>query len=152
MKLLSPNHRGTRCQCRCPGTPAPAARPRFSPTLNPSGFIRFSKTPVSIRSVRWVSSSSSSVSSSRRALCALGVTSRCPLLYGYRFSTTTDSSVRWTTRFARSSAPAAARQMKQSSPAAGLSFGAVMYASRHGAHSLSTSDLIVSVGKVSRPD
>ena len=37
MKFVSPPHRGTTCQWRCSGMPAPATRPRFSPTLNPWG-------------------------------------------------------------------------------------------------------------------
>ena len=37
MKFVSPIQRGTMCQWRWPGTPAPAARPRFNPMLNPCG-------------------------------------------------------------------------------------------------------------------
>src|ERR1700756_3269141 len=37
MKFESPNHRGSMCKCRCPATPAPAARPRFMPRFIPSG-------------------------------------------------------------------------------------------------------------------
>ena len=37
--------------------PGPGDRPRFSPTLNPSGFIRFSSTPIICRSTRCRSSS-----------------------------------------------------------------------------------------------
>ena len=35
MKLVSPLQRGTTCMCTCSSIPAPAARPRFQPTLNP---------------------------------------------------------------------------------------------------------------------
>ena len=35
MKLVSPFHRGTTCQWTCSAIPAPAARPRFIPTLWP---------------------------------------------------------------------------------------------------------------------
>src|SRR5699024_3620426 len=38
MKLASPIHRGTTCWCRCSYREPPAALPRFSPTLNESGF------------------------------------------------------------------------------------------------------------------
>ena len=37
MKLVSPPQRGTTCMCRCPAMPAPAASPRFMPTLKPCG-------------------------------------------------------------------------------------------------------------------
>ena len=37
MKLVSPFHRGTRCQCRWSAKPAPAAAPRLRPTFMPSG-------------------------------------------------------------------------------------------------------------------
>ena len=37
MKLVSPLQRGSTCTCRWPGTPAPAARPRLTPTFTPSG-------------------------------------------------------------------------------------------------------------------
>ncbi len=37
MKLVSPDHRGSTCMCRCDGMPAPAARPRLAPMLMPSG-------------------------------------------------------------------------------------------------------------------
>lgn len=33
MKLVSPCQRGTMCQCRWPGNPAPAASPRLTPML-----------------------------------------------------------------------------------------------------------------------
>src|SRR5207249_9702506 len=39
MKFVSPFQRGTTCQCRWPGTPAPATRPRLRPTLKPSGAL-----------------------------------------------------------------------------------------------------------------
>src|SRR5688572_5019 len=39
MKLVSPPHRGTAWRWRCPGTPAPASRPRLAPTLKPSGWL-----------------------------------------------------------------------------------------------------------------
>src|SRR5690606_21933307 len=35
MKLVSPPHRGTTCWCRWAAMPAPAATPRFMPTLKP---------------------------------------------------------------------------------------------------------------------
>src|SRR5690606_21135912 len=35
MKLVSPPHRGTTCWCRWAAIPAPAASPRFMPTLKP---------------------------------------------------------------------------------------------------------------------
>ena len=44
MKFVSPIQRGTMCQWRWPGTPAPAARPRFRPMLNPCGCITFSSS------------------------------------------------------------------------------------------------------------
>ncbi len=37
MKLVSPDHRGRTWRWRCPGIPAPAARPRLAPMLMPSG-------------------------------------------------------------------------------------------------------------------
>src|SRR4029453_3471445 len=37
MKLVSPTHRGTTWTWRWPGTPAPPARPRFTPMFIPSG-------------------------------------------------------------------------------------------------------------------
>ncbi len=37
MKLVSPFQRGTQCMWKCPGTPAPALRPRLAPTFSPSG-------------------------------------------------------------------------------------------------------------------
>src|SRR5439155_1321502 len=33
MKLVSPSQRGTTCQCKWPGKPAPAARPTLTPRL-----------------------------------------------------------------------------------------------------------------------
>ena len=36
MKLVSPNHRGTMCMCRCSSRPAPAARPRTHPIVLPT--------------------------------------------------------------------------------------------------------------------
>ena len=35
MKFVSPFQRGTMCQCRWPGSPAPATRPTFKPMLKP---------------------------------------------------------------------------------------------------------------------
>src|SRR5262245_10374455 len=46
MKLVSPFQRGTMCQWRWPGRPAPATRPRLRPTLKPSGFISCSSRPT----------------------------------------------------------------------------------------------------------
>ena len=40
MKFVSPLQRGTMCQCRWPGTPAPATWPRFKPTLKPCSIHR----------------------------------------------------------------------------------------------------------------
>src|SRR6266487_4272402 len=39
MKLVSPLQRGTRCRWRCSTMPAPAALPRLTPMLKPSGFM-----------------------------------------------------------------------------------------------------------------
>ena len=46
MKLVSPCQRGTRCQCKWPGRPAPATRPKFNPMLKPSASISVSIEPV----------------------------------------------------------------------------------------------------------
>ena len=109
MKLVSPFQRGTMCQCRWPGTPAPATRPRFSPTLKPvrrSSASRMMPThlPHDVLQVEQFVV----VEFVELPLVGRGQTSRWPLLYGKRLSTTTDSAVRWTTRFARSSGPASA--------------------------------------------
>ena len=37
MKFVSPDHRGRTWRWRCPGIPAPAARPRLAPMFTPSG-------------------------------------------------------------------------------------------------------------------
>ena len=49
MKFVSPTQRGSTCTWRCPGTPAPAARPRFMPTLTPSGWYAASTARVASR-------------------------------------------------------------------------------------------------------
>jgi len=59
MKLASPDQRGTTCMCRCSASEPPAGRPRFSPTLNPSG----RETAFITRIERWVKSISSADSS-----------------------------------------------------------------------------------------
>jgi len=58
MKLESPGHRGTRCQCKCPGTPAPAAAPRLRPMLKPEAWIASRNNCVN--EVNWPSESSRS--------------------------------------------------------------------------------------------
>ena len=89
MKLVSPFQRGTTCTCRWSGTPAPAGLPRFMPMLNASGAVdRSSAADAALRHVhqaRWPAR----VQARRNRRCAAyGATSRCPLLYGYRFSST----------------------------------------------------------------
>ena len=37
MKFVSPLHRGTTCQCRCPGMPAPAIAPEVQSHVEPGG-------------------------------------------------------------------------------------------------------------------
>ena len=44
MKLESPSQRGSACMCRCAAIPAPAAWPRFSPMLIPSGVYTWRRT------------------------------------------------------------------------------------------------------------
>ncbi|MFM8704233.1 MAG: hypothetical protein ACKOHG_10300 [Planctomycetia bacterium] len=45
MKFTSPCQRGTMCQWRWPGSPAPATDPRFNPMLNPCACIDDSMMP-----------------------------------------------------------------------------------------------------------
>ena len=102
MKFVSPFQRGTRCQCKCPGTPAPATRPKLTPILNPSADMRLRNSRVMSCRACIPSSNSSLSRSSRFALCAKGATSRCPLLYGYRLSMVRVRFPRATTRFSES--------------------------------------------------
>ena len=95
MKFVSPPQRGTTCQCRCPGIPAPATRPRFSPTLNPCGCRGRRAAPGRDRcSSDAISAFSSAVSSSSSPTWRTGSTSRCPGLYGYLARVTNAGSPR----------------------------------------------------------
>ena len=51
MKFVSPSQRGTTCQWRCPGSPAPAAFPWFRPILYPCGRSIRSSTAIARRTV-----------------------------------------------------------------------------------------------------
>src|SRR5215471_88725 len=85
MKFESPYQRGSICRCKCPNTPATAARPRFIPRFTPSGWYSLRNT-FSIRCATCIISAS--VPSSHKcnsATCAYGTIITCPEVYGKRF-------------------------------------------------------------------
>ena len=47
MKFVSPFQRGTMCQCKWPGRPAPATRPRFKPDVEALGIEQFASRQTS---------------------------------------------------------------------------------------------------------
>src|SRR5919109_4525659 len=114
--------------------PAPAIRPRFIPRLNPCGSDSSRRARTERWSSRCSSRLSSSVSSSSSPTWRLGITIRCPGLYGYLFNTTNASSERASTR--SESSPSRRRQRTQPAPS-GSSLFAWMYSIRQGLQSVS---------------
>ena len=133
MKLVSPDQRGTMCQCRWPGKPAPATRPRFRPMLKPSGFIRSRRRRP--RRVSWLLASRGSRRRRARAIPLVAVRGDQQMAVVVRKAIEDDDRL--------AAAPGnevfavvalgQARQMKQGSCSAG-GLAEVTYERRHGAH------------------
>src|SRR6476619_623244 len=132
MKFVSPPHRGTTCQCRCSGMPAPATWPRFSPMLNPCG----SDASRRAWTHRWRNAAIAAFSSVPRSAnsptCRVGSTRRWPGLYGNFASVTNACSSR--TRMRSSSAVPSSNAQKTQLRSDGSSLLAWMYSIRHGLH------------------
>ena len=79
MKFTSPCHRGTMCQWRWPGSPAPATEPRLRPMLNPCACIESSMCRHQRARPCCRSSSSSAERAASVARWSSGATSRWPL-------------------------------------------------------------------------
>src|SRR5262245_5992242 len=105
-------------------------RPRFQPTLWPSGAKVADNAVIPAAASRCASSASASLSPANSPACRYGATSRWPDAYGNLLRRTNDVSPRWTTSIS-SSSPAAARQKTQPSSSSACR----MYSSRHGAQS-----------------
>ncbi len=136
MKFVSPSHRGTTCQWRWSGMPAPATRPRFMPTLNPLGCraSRRIRTETLIRSEASVSSGSSI--SARSPTCLRGATIRCPGLYGYLLRITKARSLR-VRMCTFSSSPTPGISQKMQPPSSSEVAADLMYSMRQGVQSRS---------------
>ena len=67
-------------QMKCSAIPAPAAAPRFIPTLKPSGGNAWDKTASQVAVRSKSSARCGAVSSVSEATCACGTIMRCPLL------------------------------------------------------------------------
>ena len=79
MKFTSPGQRGTTCQWRCPGTPAPATAPTFSPMLKPWASILVSIRRHHATRSSWRSRSCPRSRSASVARWSSGATRRWPL-------------------------------------------------------------------------
>src|SRR5215210_3031851 len=136
MKFVSPAQRGTTCRWTWSTTPAPAIRPRFQPRLKPWGLIVRERASSPLVASRCTSTTSSSASDPRSAVCRRGATIRWPDAYGNLLRTTTARAPRWTTSPVASSASTATQKMQP-----GCSSAAWMYSSRQGAQSRRTARL-----------
>ena len=136
MKLVSPTQRGTMCQCRCSVMPAPAALPEVHADVHALGMkLLLQQGRPSGAASRPSSTCSSAGSADSSAVCRRGATMMWPLPYGKRFSIT--SRVR---RARRAPAPPSGRARRGlSQKMQPASFGAPMYAMRHGAQRTSMS-------------
>src|SRR5262249_28595961 len=78
MKFVSPFQRGTTWRWPWSTMPAPATRPRFQPTLNPSGAKTARSASIDSVASRCVSRASASSRSPNAEPCRYGATIRCP--------------------------------------------------------------------------
>lgn len=114
--------------------PAPAADPRFIPTLNPSGPSADWSHRMQRSIADAIAACSAGFNSVNSSTSRYGTIRRCPLLYGYRFMMMKTSSPRQRMRFFES-ASSLSNLVKRDAPSFGTRFFASeTYSDRQGLH------------------